>query len=59
MPSDDDFEFLDTFVNVLKPLGILIDALSGEKHVISSAIIRLLKYLKERILKRMILFRHQ
>ena len=52
MPSDDDFKVLETLVNVLKPLGILTDALSGERHVTSSAIIPILKYLKEKILKR-------
>ena len=51
MPSDDDFKVLETLVNVLKPLGILTDALSGEKHVTSSAIIPILKHLKEKILK--------
>lgn len=51
MPSDDDFKVLGTLVNVLKPLGILTDALSGEKHVTSSAILPILKHLKEKILK--------
>ena len=51
MPSNDDFKLLETLVDVLKPLGILTDALSGEKQVTSSAIIPILKHLKENILK--------
>ncbi len=42
MPSDDDFKVLETLVT---------DALSGEKHVTSSAINPILKHLKEKILK--------
>ena len=38
MPSNDDSKLLETLVDVLKLLGILIDTLSGEKQLTSSAI---------------------
>ena len=50
MPSNEDFKLLETLVDVFKPFGILTDALSGEKPVTSSAIIPILKHLKEKIL---------
>ena len=51
MPSNDDFKLLETLVDVLKPLGILTDALSGEKQVTSPAIIPILKRLNEKNFK--------
>ena len=49
MPSNDDFKLLETLVNVLKPLGILTDALSGEKQVIKLFFYGLTSYFPKRL----------
>ena len=47
MPSDSEFSVLQTVVTVLKPLSILVDALSGGKQVTISAILPALKHIRK------------
>ena len=47
MSSDSKFSVFETGVAVLKPLSILMDALSGEKQVTISAILPVLKHIQK------------
>ena len=47
MPSNDDISVLEMVVEVLKPLSVLTDALSGEKEVTGSALRPVLKHVVE------------
>ena len=47
MPTDAEFTTLETLSGVLKPLSVLTDALSGEKQVTASAVIPVLKHVKD------------
>ena len=44
MPTETEFSVLETLAEVIKPLSVLTDALSGEKEVTSSAVQAILKY---------------
>ena len=46
-----EFSFLEAIVEVLKPLSVLTDALSGEDHMTISAVCPLLHHLLENVLK--------
>ena len=50
MPSQSEFTTLECLVEVLKPLSVFTDALSGEKHVTVSAIRPLLNHLLTNVL---------
>ena len=45
MPSENEFSTLESLVEVLKPLSVFTDALSGENHVTVSALRPLLNHL--------------
>ncbi len=49
MPTDTEFTTLKTFVDVLKPLHVLTDALAGVKQVTASALIPILKHAKDNL----------
>ena len=49
MPTDAEFSTMETIVEVLKPLSYLTDALSGEKQVTVSAVLPVMKHVKNRL----------
>ena len=49
MPTDAEFSTMETIVEVLKPLSYLTDALSGEKQVTESAVLPVMKHVKNRL----------
>ena len=50
MPSENEFSTLESLVEVLKPLSVFTDALSGENHVTVSALRPLLNHLLTNLL---------
>ena len=49
MPTDAEFSTMETVVDVLKPLSLLTDALSGEKQVTVSALLPVIKHVKSKL----------
>ena len=47
IPTDAEFTTLETLSGVLKSLSVLTDALAGEKQVTASAVIPVLKHVKD------------
>ena len=50
MPSENEFSTMESLLEVLKPLSIFTDALSGENHVTVSAHRPLLNHLMTKLL---------